>query len=83
MFPVSVALTELPLYFGYVQPRLGVRTGSAVAAVLVPALFLSLQHATLPLIFDPAFIGWRGSMFLGFALVLAWSLGNDPASCRI
>ena len=78
LFPVSVALTELPLYFGYVQPRLGARTGSAAAAVLVPAVFLSLQHATLPLIFDPAFIGWRASMFLGFALVLAWSLWKRP-----
>jgi hypothetical protein len=78
LFPVSVALTELPLYFGYVQPRLGARTGSATAAVLVPAVFLSLQHATLPLIFDLAFIGWRGSMFLGFALVLAWSLWKRP-----
>ena len=78
LFPVSVALTELPLYFGYVQPRLGARTGSAAVAVLVPAVFLSLQHATLPLILDPAFIAWRGSMFLGFALVLAWSLWKRP-----
>jgi hypothetical protein len=46
LFPVSVALTELPLYFGYVQPRLGARTGSATAAVLVPAVFLSpARHA--------------------------------------
>lgn len=78
LFPASVALTELPLYFGYVQPRLAARTGSAAAAVLIPAVFLSLQHATLPLIFDPAFVGWRGSMFLGFALVLAWSLWKRP-----
>ncbi|MEV5070677.1 hypothetical protein MRBLMI12_002290 [Microbacterium sp. LMI12-1-1.1] len=78
LFPVSVALTELPLYFGYVQRRLGARTGSAAAAVLIPAVFLSLQHATLPLIFDLSFIGWRASMFLGFALVLAWSLWKRP-----
>jgi hypothetical protein len=78
LFPISVAVTELPLYFGYIQPRLGARSRSAVAGILIPAVFLSLQHATLPLISEPAFMMWRGSMFLGFALVLAWSLWKRP-----
>ena len=74
LFPISIALTELPLYFGYAQPRVAELTRSAWAAVLIPAIFLSLQHATLPLIFDPAFIAWRALMFLGFSLVLGWAI---------
>lgn len=78
VFPLSVALTELPLYLGYVQPRLVQRTGSAAAGILLPAVFLSLQHATAPLIFDPLFILWRGSMFIGFAVVLAFGTQRWP-----
>ncbi|KAA9107954.1 hypothetical protein [Microbacterium rhizomatis] len=40
VFPVTVALTELPLYFGYAQPRIAALTGSAWLAVLLPSLFL-------------------------------------------
>ena len=78
VFPISVALTELPLYFGYAQPRVTRLTGMAWVGIVIPALFLSAQHATLPLIFDPAFIAWRASMFLGFALVLGWALWKRP-----
>ncbi len=78
VFPAGVALTELPLYFGYVQPRVRTLTGSAVAAVLIPSIMLSLQHATLPLLFDPSFIAWRALMFIGFALVLGWVLWKRP-----
>lgn len=78
VFPISTALTELPLYFGYAQPRLRALSGSAAMAVLIPAAFLSAQHATLPLIFDPAFIAWRALMFLGFALVLGWAIWKRP-----
>jgi hypothetical protein len=78
IFPITVALTELPLYFGYAQPRVAELTRSAWAAVLVPAAALSLQHATLPLIFDTSFLAWRALMFLGFALVLSWALWKRP-----
>lgn len=78
VFPISIALTELPLYFGYVQPRLAVRAG-AVIAFLLPAIALAAQHATLPLIFDEGFILWRALMFLGFALVLSAALWKRPS----
>jgi hypothetical protein len=78
LFPITIALTELPLYFGYAQPRVAGLTRSAWAAVLLPAIALSLQHATLPLIFDTAFLAWRAVMFLGFALVLSWALWKRP-----
>jgi hypothetical protein len=78
LFPITIALTELPLYFGYAQPRVAGLTRSAWATVLVPAAALSLQHATLPLIFDTAFLAWRALMFLGFGLVLSWALWKRP-----
>ena len=78
LFPITMALTELPLYFGYAQPRVADLTHSAWAGVLIPAVLLSLQHATLPLIFDSAFLAWRALMFLGFALVLSWALWKRP-----
>ncbi len=82
-FPLMVALTELPAYFGYVMPRLEAlgssaagreggffRTHVAAPAVLWSVFFLAAQHAALPLIFDWRFIVWRLVMFMPFALVM-------------
>jgi hypothetical protein len=90
-FPLAVALTELPAYFGYVMPRLEALSGrsdsdqsasflkgSLSAAVLLPVFFLAAQHATLPLIFDWRFIVWRVVMFLPFALLLGIALHRRP-----
>ncbi len=73
-FPITIALAELPTYFGYVMPRLGQGT----RAVLLAAFFLGIQHATLPLLFDWRFILWRAGMFLPFALCLAVVLRWRP-----
>jgi hypothetical protein len=73
-FPLTIALAELPTYFGYVMPRLGRGWGAVVAC----AFFLGLQHATLPLLFDWRFILWRASMFLPFALLLGIVLRWRP-----
>ncbi len=43
LLPVSIALTELPTYFGYLAPRL--RSVSPRVAVVVVACVLALQHA--------------------------------------
>jgi len=74
VFPVTIALAELPVYFGYVMPRLGNGWGAALLA----AFFLSIQHAALPLIFDWRFMLWRAVMFLPFALLLAVALRLRP-----
>ena len=42
-FPLAVALTELPAYFGYCMPRLEALTGKAWLAVALPAFFLAAQ----------------------------------------
>ncbi len=77
-FPLAVGLSELPTYFGYVLPRLR-RLGLAGAwAVILSGSVLSLQHVTLPLAFDPAFLVWRAFMFLPFGLFLAALLAWRP-----
>ena len=76
LFPISIALAELPLYFGYIMPRLEKATGSVWLAILLPAVFAAAQHITMPLLFDWSFIVWRLLMFIPFtvflAIVLRW-----------
>lgn len=76
LFPVMVALAELPTYFAYIMPRLEAQTGRWSA--VLPALFLAAQHCTLPLIWDGRFILWRFIMFLPFALFLGLLLRWRP-----
>jgi hypothetical protein len=70
-FPITIAFAELPLYLGYIVPRLAVLTKRKVTAAVIAASFLSLQHCTLPLILDFRFILWRFGMFLPLSLLLA------------
>lgn len=77
-FPVTIALAELPTYFGYIMPRLGKGIRKKWLAVLLPAFFLSIQHCCLPLIFDTRFIIYRGLMFLPFALLIGIALWKRP-----
>ncbi len=55
-FPLSIGLAELPTYFGYVMPQLKAGVKHKWLALLLPTLFLSVQHCTLPLVFDIKFI---------------------------
>lgn len=70
-FPMTMPFGELTVYFGYVMPRLEVITKRKWVAVMLPVLFLSFQHAALPLLFDLRFVVWRLFMFLPFAFFLA------------
>lgn len=76
LFPISTALAELPNYFIYVAPRLSGGKPGAWWGTLAVVLLLSLQHLTLPLIYNWRFIIWRAWVFLPFALlvgvVLRW-----------
>jgi hypothetical protein len=77
-FPIAIGLSELPVYFGYVLPRLRRLLGLRVPAILLTATVLSLQHVTLPLVLDWRFVAWRAFMFLPFALLLAVVLDKRP-----
>ncbi len=78
LFPITIALAELPTYFAYCMPRLEAQTGRRWLAVLLASLFLAGQHATLPLLFDGRFILWRLLMFIPFALFVGLLLRWRP-----
>ena len=78
LFPVTIALAELPAYFGFVLPHLEDHLGSRWSAWLACSLVLAAQHMTMPLIFDGRFLLWRFLMFLPFALLVGLMLTWRP-----
>lgn len=78
LFPPTMALGELPTYFGYVMPRIEALTKSKALGIVLPSLLLSIQHMALPLVLDWRFILWRGVMFLPFALYLGIIIRYKP-----
>lgn len=76
LFPISQGLGELPLYFGYVMPRLKTQGVPAWISLLLPSVLLGFQHAAAPLLLNWRFMLWRGLMYLPFAiwigLILKW-----------
>jgi membrane protease YdiL (CAAX protease family) len=78
LFPVSQGFAELPIYFAYVMPRIEKQTSTGWLAVGLTGLFLSIQHAFAPLVFDYRFILWRGLMFLPFALAVGFLVRWRP-----
>lgn len=78
VFPLTMALGELPVYFGYVMPRIEALTKSKALGTILPAILLSLQHMALPLVPDWRFILWRGIMFLPFAIYIGIVIRYKP-----
>lgn len=72
LFPLSIALSEMPTYYAYAAPRLQVVSGRRWMPLIAAAGWHAVQHVTLPLIFDWRFVVWRLLMFLPFALFVAW-----------
>ncbi len=77
-FPVTIAIAELATYFVYIMPRLKVKMKPRWMALLLPVIFLSLQHCTLPFIPDAGFIIYRALVFLPFAALIGISLWFRP-----
>lgn len=77
-FPVTIALSELPTYFGYAMPRLALLSRRWWLAILICAGGLAVQHCALPFLPDWRFLIWRGLMYLPFALLLALVLAWRP-----
>ncbi|MCP1144753.1 type II CAAX prenyl endopeptidase Rce1 family protein [Lysinibacillus endophyticus] len=72
LFPLSNALVELPTYFGYAFPRIEKKWGSVALAIVLPALFLSLQHGPLPIVLGGDYMTWRLLAFIPLAFVVAF-----------
>jgi hypothetical protein len=78
-FPVTIAFAELATYFAYIMPRLQSRMKSKWLPVLLPVLFLSVQHCTLPFIPDFSFIIYRALVFFPFAFLIGISIYFRPS----
>lgn len=78
-FPVTITFAELATYFGYIMPRLKAGFRSGLPAVLLPVLFLSLQHITMPFIPDLTFILYRAVVFLPFAFLIGIAIYRRPS----
>ena len=72
LFPISIALSELPTYYAYGAPRLQASSGRRGWPLVLAASWHAVQHVALPLVFDWRFVLWRLLMFLPFALFIAW-----------
>jgi len=78
-FPVTIAFAELATYFVYIMQKLKKQMRVKWLAVLLPVVFLSIQHVTLPFIPDLSFIVYRALVFLPFAILLGVSIYYRPS----
>lgn len=68
ILPISTAFAEEGLYLGC-----GVNTiKNKYMAIIVPALFFSLQHSFIPTLFDLRYIVYRFISFLPLTIILCW-----------
>ena len=76
-FPVTMAVAELPTYYGLILPRLQETWSNRWIALCVVVAWHATQHVALPLIFDVRFIAWR------FFMSCRWhSLSLPPFSAE-
>ncbi len=78
-FPITIAMAELATYFIYIMPKLKGQFNMKWFAILLPILFLSVQHCTLPFIPDIDFIIYRALVFLPFASLIGISIYYRPS----
>jgi hypothetical protein len=78
-FPVTIAFAELATYFVYIMSKLKKQLKVKWLAVLLPIVFLSIQHCTLPFIPDLNFIIYRALVFLPFAILIGVSIYYRPS----
>jgi len=78
-FPLTIAFAELATYFGFIMPNLKNKLNTKWLAPLLPIIFLSIQHCTMPFIPDLNFIVYRGLMFLPFSILVGLSIYYRPS----
>ncbi len=74
VFPFIWGLVEQTTYNGYAVPRLTTLFGRTAPAVALVAFFWSVQHAFMPLTFDPQFMLYRALSPIPHSLfvILVW-----------
>jgi hypothetical protein len=78
-YPLSTGLAELTTYFAYIMPRLKAYIQLPWLVIALPVIAFSIQHCTLPLLFEAKFVFFRGIMYLLFALVYGIALYKRPS----
>ena len=71
IFPITQGLVEIATYMAYVMPRTEAQGLRPWQAVLLSGIFLGIQHAAAPLLFDGRFFLWRLLMYVPFACWVA------------
>jgi hypothetical protein len=87
LFPVTTALVDVPLYAGYVRPRLAATRLGPVGAVLVVGAVLGVQAVALPFLPARTFVAWRAPMLVPYGLavlaLVTWRPRLLPAALAV
>lgn len=78
LMPVTQGLAELPIYWGYVAPRLRASGVRRWVVIVVVGLVLSLQHLFFSFQLDWRYDLWLAVKFLPFALWTGYMIDRRP-----
>jgi len=70
LLPLTIVLSEFPLYFGYSLNKIDKMTGHKWLAIAYPMFFYALQHSFIPLIFHWQYMLFRFLAFLPLLIFL-------------
>lgn len=79
LVPLLQGIVELPFYFYFIMPELEKKSNKTWIYIGLPVLFLSIQHAFMPLRFDIIYMIYRSLMFLPFAVFIGILLHKKPS----
>ena len=79
-FPVTQALAELPIYWGYVAPRLQAAGKNRWLVITIVGAVLSLQHMFFSFQLDVRYDLWLAIKFLPFALWTGFVVNRRPTT---
>lgn len=80
LMPVTQALAELPIYWGYVAPRLRASGYGRWTVIVLVGAVLSLQHLFFSFQLDWRFDLWLAMKFLPFALWTGYVVDRRPTA---
>jgi hypothetical protein len=80
VFPISHGFAELPIYWGYVAPRLRVLGTNRWVVILIVGLVLSLQHMFFSFQLDWRYDLWLAIKFIPFALWTGFIIDRRPTA---